>query len=373
MNVLVLTPDRVGSTLLQRLITIYMQFHDFDQPVINLHELTNGIMKYYSPVFQAEVLGKGNTPENWGYYQSLSEVQELLSSVRHYKTSRMALYHIRNREDTLAQQIPFYQYLNDNFFIISARRENLLEHALSWCIFVDSKQLNVFSHQEKFEKFADIYQHGVTVEKTNLYKYLDQYRDYLDWCSRHFHVNSYFDYDHHMQDIEKYILELPIFQRKTHRLSWQDKFDVSFQDWNRCHYLCSDISALGQQLALGHTALTVQKTAVPAITPRQAISALTPKDQRFLRDVTPRYIRSQKAINELVDNKILVTGVPIKLQTMTEKKMLVNNFQQVVDWYNEWVDSTGVGRAYTAHEIALSADREIRRFHDVPLLTNSSD
>jgi len=60
MNVLILTPDRVGSTLLQRLITVYMQANDFDRPVINLHELTNGLMKYYSPVFNTEVLGKPN-------------------------------------------------------------------------------------------------------------------------------------------------------------------------------------------------------------------------------------------------------------------------------------------------------------------------
>ena len=63
MNVLILTPDAVGSTLLQRLITIYMQFHQYDQPVINLHELTNGLVKYYNPTFDQDVLGKKN--ESW--------------------------------------------------------------------------------------------------------------------------------------------------------------------------------------------------------------------------------------------------------------------------------------------------------------------
>lgn len=60
MNVLILTPDRVGSTLLQRLITVYMNFHEFDRPVINLHELSNGLVKYYNPAYQREVLGKPN-------------------------------------------------------------------------------------------------------------------------------------------------------------------------------------------------------------------------------------------------------------------------------------------------------------------------
>jgi len=98
MNVLILTPDRVGSTLLQRVITVYMQSHTYNRPVINLHELTNGLMKYYSPVFNQEVLGKP-TDRPWGYYQSLDEILEHLNSTDHYKTARLAHYHILNRQE----------------------------------------------------------------------------------------------------------------------------------------------------------------------------------------------------------------------------------------------------------------------------------
>ena len=117
MNVLILTPDAVGSTLLQRLTTVYMQFHQYDKPVINLHELTNGLSKYYSSDFNREVLGK--KADKWGYHQSLQEVVELLESVDHYKTSRLAQYHIRRRNDSMADQIPFYNYINENFFVIA--------------------------------------------------------------------------------------------------------------------------------------------------------------------------------------------------------------------------------------------------------------
>jgi hypothetical protein len=122
MNVLILTPDAVGSTLLQRLITIYMQFHDFDKPVINLHELTNGLEKYYSPEFGREIVSKSRV-KNWSYYQSLEEVVQILSEVDHYKTSRLAQYHIKNRNDPINQQIPFYRYLDENFFVIACRRK----------------------------------------------------------------------------------------------------------------------------------------------------------------------------------------------------------------------------------------------------------
>jgi hypothetical protein len=81
MNVLILTPDRVGSTLLQRLITVYMNAHEYDKPVINLHELTNGIDLYYSDVYNREVLGKPRNGKEWGYYQSLEEVVNNLSTL----------------------------------------------------------------------------------------------------------------------------------------------------------------------------------------------------------------------------------------------------------------------------------------------------
>ena len=77
MNVLILTPDAVGSTLLQRLITIYMQFQQYNQPIINLHELTNGLSKYYSPDFNREIVGKPDQT-TWGYYQTLEEIVNLL-------------------------------------------------------------------------------------------------------------------------------------------------------------------------------------------------------------------------------------------------------------------------------------------------------
>ena len=43
MNVLILTPDGVGSTILQRIITLAL--HLMKDDVINCHELTNGLTK----------------------------------------------------------------------------------------------------------------------------------------------------------------------------------------------------------------------------------------------------------------------------------------------------------------------------------------
>lgn len=371
MNVLILTPDRVGSTLLQRLITVYMQMHKYDQQVINLHELTNGLIKYYSPLFNKEVLGKPyDTP--WGYHQSLSEITELLHSTDHYKTTRLAHYHILNRRDSLADQVPFYQYLNDNFFIISAQRKNLLEHALSWGIHSHTKTLNVYSHQEKIDKFAGIYQNQLTIDPKVLTRYLDKYVKYQTWVEDHFTVSSYFEYETHLPKLEEYILGLDIFNGQQ-RKSWKDTFEIEFSNWNRCHYLASDMSGMSAQLSPPTQARISYSAAdeldsvelQPVLSKQNILQSLSVADRQFLEEHSKKYINSYKAIEELVDHKILVTGIPIKLQTMLEKRRLVRNFDQCVEVYNEWVERNGIGEPYANEDINRIALEEISKWHDV--------
>jgi len=376
MNVLILTPDRVGSTLLQRLITVYMNAHAFDQPVINLHELTNGIMKYYSPTFNQEVLGKFEDRQKWGYYQTLEEITELLGSVEHYKTTRLAHYHIKKRQDTIASQVPFYEYLNQNFYIISAQRDNLFEHGLSWCISNESKKLNVFSHQEKVDAFSNIYKNKINVDPLALIKYLDQYVEYLAWVDNHFDVNSYFKYDKDMSRLEEYILGLSIFSQQPNKRSWKDIFELEFADWNKCHYLISDLSGISTQLpSVDHPKLTYDgkesnfdNVQLQSLARTEIPKSLSVVDQRFLIKNGPGYQKAHNAINQLVENKVLVTPVPIKLQTMLEKKLLINNFSQCVDVYNKWSESTGMGIQYSDEDIELSIKEEIKTWHATALL-----
>jgi hypothetical protein len=363
MNVLILTPDRVGSTLLQRLITVYMNMHEFDQPVINLHELTNGLINYYSSKFNTEVLGKPNAG-NWGYFQSLEEITKMLSSVKHYKTTRLAHYHIIARKDSRADQTRFYQYLNDNFFIISARRRNLLEHALSWMIYTHSKKLNVYSHTEKIQTFAGIYRNRIKVDYEGLIRYLNAYKLYLDWVQDNFAVSSYFNYERDLPNIEKYILDLPIFNSQP-RLSWKEIFGIEFDHWNRCHYLYSDISGLGKQLE-GNKTLQIGWERNQQLQPtasQSVIEHLNTNDQQFLLDNQHNYSKVTTAVQGLVDDKILVTPVPIKLQTFLEKRLLIENFGECVKWFNDWHVKTGLGEPYTDETLSIAMSREIRQWH----------
>lgn len=363
MNALILTPDAVGSTLLQRLITIYMQFHEFDRPVINLHELTNGIMRCWSDTFNREIIYK---PEKWGYYQTLSEIKDLLSSVDHYKTSRLAQYHIIRRQDPIEQQIPFYQYLDENFFIISCRRRNVFEHALSWCMSKVTKKLNVYSPQEKIDAFYDIYSRGIIIDLESLITSLESYKNYLEWSENNFSIASYFYYDEHLHDIEKYIFSLPIFSGQSKKISWHDTYGISFDDWNRCHRLSGDIGnmTLGYRQIL--QAITVSPTPAHGYPTQQMVSIkkenlpyLNDTDNEFLSAHVDRFNDCANSINRMKDLGILVGGVPMKKQTLIEKSRLIINWAQCVDTYNTWAKSNpAIAKPITQFQLMDHAIKE---------------
>jgi hypothetical protein len=362
MNVLILTPDRVGSTLLQRLITIYMNGHEYDKPVINLHELTNGIESYYSDVYNQEILGKPKKGENWGYYQSLEEIVNKLSNADHYKTARLALYHLNVRDDSTKDRTQFYNYLNDNFYIISARRNNLFEHGISWGIVTASKKLNVYTHAEKVDTFYNIYKNGITIDKTTLTNYLYSYKNYLEWSDKHFRVASYFDYEKDLKDIEKYILNLDIFPNNEKK-TWNDIFDIEWSDWNKCHKLISDVGSMDTKL-LEHDGVQTPNTALVLSKLKNNLSLL---DQDYLLEHSTKYVAAYKGIDQLVRNGALVTGVPIKLQTMAEKKKVIKNFDECVEVYNKWVDENNLGIKYTNDELKQIANEEVKSwYNEVP-------
>ena len=354
MNVLILTPDAVGSTLLQRLITIYMNFHNFDRPVINLHELTNGLVKYHNNKFNQDVLGKKDG--QWGYYQSLKEVVDLLSSADHYKTSRLAHYHIRGREDSLEQQIPFYQYLNDNFYIISCRRHNVFEHALSLCLNKITKKLNVYSGDDKINTFFDLYKTGIELDPNSLIQTLNAYRDYVKWCNDHFNVASYFYYEEHLPNIEKYILSLPIFSQQQQLLSWKNNFDIEFNTWNRYHYAVSDLGTLAldqpkifSQLTNGSVSNLIESTVLQTtkkqseilntnqVTGSSLLELLPATHLEFINQNKTTYNNSVHKIENMVRTGILVSPPPIKKQTLAEKKYIIKNYSYLLEVYNKWI------------------------------------
>ena len=328
MNVVILTPDRVGSTLLQRVLTIHMIESNFNKPVINLHELTNGIISYFSQTYNETMLGKSDT--GWGYWQSLPEVVEMLDSVDHYKTSRLAHYHIKKRKDSIDDQSKLYEYLNKNFYIISAQRKNVFEYALSWGIHATTSTLNVYSHEERLNKIGSIYKNKVTIPEQTFISYLNAYKDYVEWSRLYFNVNNFFIYEDHIKDIDSYISNLDFISEHK---NWEDIFGINWHDWNKCHKLSSDLIFTDQLKLLENS---TDNSNLPVL--KKFYSNLPVAEQKFLNKNGIKYIKTYKHIEELIENKTLVTGIPIKLQTMAEKKLLIKNFNECLTWYNNWAD-----------------------------------
>ena len=113
MNILVLTPDGVGSTFLQRALTTCI--HLQNKSVCNSHELTNGIISINNRV-------QKTVPFKSRYDQSLTEIIKILKTNKtKYFISRLAKYHIDNRKDTPKECKVFYTFLNKYFDLLQDR------------------------------------------------------------------------------------------------------------------------------------------------------------------------------------------------------------------------------------------------------------
>jgi hypothetical protein len=319
-----------------------MQFHEFDRPVINIHELTNGIIQYHSPEFNRILLGK--TSDSWGYYQTLEQIVTLLQDVDHYTVARLARYHIQNRKDKIEDQIPFYQYLNDNFFIISCRRQNIFEHAISQTINKITKKLNVYSLTEKIDTFFDICQEKINLDPESFKQSLESYKNYINWCNDHFIVSAYFDYDSHLKEIENFILDLPIFSRQKKKNSWQDVYGVNFNDWNRCHKYLHDVQGMVSKENLKLLEFQCSDKNVLSkseITTRAIIDNCTEKAQAIIKENFKQYLAAKKSIDQMTQLGVLPSvkgnGIPIKKQTFDEKMQIVKNLDQILEAYHQWI------------------------------------
>jgi hypothetical protein len=384
MNVLVLTPNRTGSTLLQRMLTIFMLRRGFDKPVININEITNGIEKFIHPGLGQEVLGKSLDSNQWSYDQSLPEIVELFKQSDQYSVARLGYWHLPRRNDSVTDHAKFVEYFNNNFYIISTQRENLLEYALSWGIRANTGVLNAHFPSEKVDRFGHMYHDTVTISKQELIARLDDYKSYNKWVSTFFNVQSTFTQES-VNDIENYILNLD-FMKGAKNNTWKDMFGIDWQTWNKVHKTIPDtvINSVGQQGV--HATITGQLTQddwdrmrgpdwpttpvgdletanLPAVIKEEiksmsGLPTITAKPEvvNFLKSHAHTYKQAESQIDNLYHQGYLPSGIPIKLQTFNEKKSIISNFDECVKWYNEWVDENEYGKTY--EELLESIERQ---------------
>ena len=293
MNYLILTPDGVGSTILQRLITMTLYLENCD--VINTHELTNGLRLENNIAMKDFDIG---------YSQSLMEIANILqeSQTQTSLVSRVAKYHLDSRKDTTKDCEDFYKLLNKHFEKkIMCIRENIFEYAMSWSIRKKSGVLNIMNRHDR-EKVDQVSE----VDEKYFIDKCKKYVQYIEWIETYFPNVIKVSYEDTVKKSDE------IMQKITgYTNTFIDKFGKSLS-----FMLASEYDFLK----------------------RRRQSNLTFEESKALS-------RYRIVCNEMVDRKIIIS-IPWKNTTLADKKKQIKNFNRCLDKFYmfaknyNWIDQT---------------------------------
>lgn len=293
MNYLILTPDGVGSTILQRLITITLYIEG--QNVLNTHELTNGIE-----------LQNGVASKNFDlkYTQSLDEITNILqqSQTQTSLVSRLAKYHLDNRKDSADHCKEFYKFLNAHFEKkIMCVRENIFEYAMSWSIRNSSGITNVYNKEDRTKiSLVDKVDEKYFISKCK------QYVEYMIWL------------EHNFPNVEQ----------------------VSYEN------LIKHADTVMQQLT-GYKNTFINKFGLPLnIILANEYSFLRNKSKINFTNIESKALaRYRNLCNQMIKGNI-IHGIPLKNTTLSDKKKQIKNFDVCLDKFykfaknHNWIDQS---------------------------------
>ena len=309
-NYLILTPDGVGSTYLQRALTMYL--HSAGLDYWNTHELLNGLD-----------LLDGNLYKdfNLGYSQTIPEICELLQSTSNSLVSRIAQYHITRRlKEKKENYQQFYDACNKKFDKIFYCVRDPFEYALSWSIRLNTNILNVYSIKQRISVHGEDIKQTLDLEYFN--RKLEQYSAYEYWAEDNFNITRAVNYDDNHQDVDSMMKELTGLDDSV-----EDRFGISLQDYSTIRYM---------------TSMYMQT-----------------KDKKYIcnREQAAGATQLKKFIQSLVPNK-LPNEIPVKMNTMQDKQKRVVNFNDAVEVYNKWTSTTNSHMPISQEDIAQRISTE---------------
>lgn len=297
MNVLILTPDGVGSTILQRITTLALNLNKED--VVNCHELTNGLTVKNNKIHKDFSLE---------YSQTLSDVIDILKQSKFSLVSRLAKYHLDYRKDELTWQKQFYSFLKSfNDKILVCRRKNIFEYAMSWSIREESQVSNVYQKHHRIAVRAVKH-----VDPSFFLRKCQEYIRYVKWIEENFK-----DYDYDVVYYEDFVTDP---DEEIKRI-----FDID------------DIfkNTFGEKLG--------------AIFQKEYLISNRLMSLEDKSNFVP-LLKYKKTMMMLEKNHTLPAGMaaPVKNTSLEDKKRLINNFSQCQElFYNfarqhNWIDISNV-------------------------------
>lgn len=297
MNYLIVTPDGVGSTFLQRAMTLLLILDGRD--VVNTHEITNGLI-----VEKGKIL----RPSKTNYEQTAHEITNILKNHSSpYMVSRLAKYHLDNRNDQefSVKLLDFIREYYDN--IVLCKRKNVFEYALSWGLRQNSGHLNVFSLKQKKEV-----RKKSNIDIVFFKKKLMDYKNYIAWADDLFPKAKSIYYEDLVDNPEKIINDLNI-----HTHSFEKHFGFTLRNYIHLEYDLHE----------------------------QHINK-TKHIDNMINDIR-KIAKVKSYLHNLVKNKIMPAGtMPIKNMSLALKKQIVLNYNQCAKSYqefcrnNNWADQT---------------------------------
>jgi hypothetical protein len=320
MNYLVLTPDGVGSTYLQRALTVYL--NSSGRNYYNTHELLNGLVLDSSNNLYKKMMG---------YRQSIEEIVKLIEKNEGNIVSRLAQYHVEARlagewvdkgfipQSNIFQErnkhedyTEFYDTCRNSYDKLIYCTRDPFEYALSWCIRSMTGKLNVYSIKERVETHNEDSSYDIDLEF--FLSKLDQYKRYIYWVKDNFPNAVEVQYDDIHQDIDTVLSNI---SGKDYRMF--DTWGVSLQDYSTMLYKVSKV--YNKNVHYSDNLLEYQSLLV-----------------------------SQK--------KLFRSGIPIKMNTLRDKSKSVTNFISSLDTYNKWATSSNEYPELSEDQILNKIERE---------------
>ena len=282
MNYLILTPDGVGSTILQRILTMCLYLEG--EKVTNTHELTNGLE-----------LKNGLAVKNFDlkYTQNISQILDILkqSSADTILVSRLAKYHLDSRNDKTSDQQYFYNFLNNHFDrIIMCVRENIFEYAMSWSIRKKSGVLNVYDKDDR-HKVLQVSE----VDESYFIKKCQDYVKYQNWIETNFPNIQQISYEDMLMNGDGVMEDLTGYKN-----TFTNQFGITLNSIIKKEY--SFLQSIAKNESADH---------------------LSKEEARGLA----RYRRTSK---EMLKKNIMF-HLPFKNTTLTDKKNQIKNFNSCLD------------------------------------------
>jgi len=294
-NYLILTPDGVGSTYLQRALTVYLNCAGIEY--WNTHELLNGLRLENGNLYKDQSLN---------YTQSTSKICQLLLESKCNLVSRIANYHINTRLKHKQEDYgKLYNTCNLKFNKILYCTRDPFEYALSWSIRWNTKVLNVYSIAERIDVHSEDTKQ--TIDINYFYKKLQDYVSYEYWVNDNFNISQSVKYNELHRNVDQVLQEITGLDYST-----SNYLGVSLQDFSLFRYKAS----LYKQT----------------------------QDRKHLQGMNNHkvagYLKVKRIAHDLISKKQLVNTIPVKMNTLQDKQNRITNFDDAVDMYNTWATGT---------------------------------